>query len=83
LLKLEHGSAAYRADLALYGVLSLCLAATLRLGSPPGSRPALAAWALAGGTLWTLVEYLLHASCCTACRLSAAGMPTTTTAPRR
>jgi sterol desaturase/sphingolipid hydroxylase (fatty acid hydroxylase superfamily) len=60
LLKLEHSTAAYRADLALYGVLSLGLAALLALGGPPGSRPALAAWALAGGTLWTLVEYLLH-----------------------
>lgn len=66
MLKLEHGTAAYRADLALYGVLSLCLAAILTLGSPPGSRPALAAWALAGGTLWTLVEYQLHRSPVTA-----------------
>ena len=66
MLKLEHGTAAYRADLALYGVLSLCLAAILALGSPPGNRPALAAWALAGSTLWTLVEYLLHRSPVTA-----------------
>ncbi len=60
MLKLEHSTAAYRADLALYGVLSLGLAALLALGSPPDSRLALAAWATAGGTLWTLVEYLLH-----------------------
>jgi hypothetical protein len=60
LLKLEHSSAAYRADLALYGLLSLSLAATLALGSPSPSRPGLAAWALAGLCTWTLMEYLLH-----------------------
>lgn len=60
MLRLEHSTAAYRADLALYGVLSLGLACVLALASPQGSRPALAAWALAGITLWTLLEYLLH-----------------------
>lgn len=60
MLKLEHSSAAYRADLVLYGALSLGLAAVLIVASPPGNRLGLAAWALAGGAGWTLVEYLLH-----------------------
>lgn len=60
MLKLEHSTVAYRADHALYGALSLSLAALLAWGSPVGSRPSLAAWALVGVGSWTLVEYLLH-----------------------
>ncbi len=59
-LRLEHSRAAYRADLALYGVLSLGLAGTLAIGSPAQARPALALWALGGLGAWTLAEYLLH-----------------------
>ncbi len=60
LLALEHSPTAYRADFVFYGASSLALGGALLLARPAGSGAMLAAWALGGAALWTLVEYGLH-----------------------
>lgn len=60
LLTLEHSPTAYRVDFALYGLISLGLAATLFVASPAGSSLPLAAWALGGLLAWSPAEYALH-----------------------
>lgn len=60
LFTLEHSPKAYRIDFALYGLISLGMAAALLLASPAGQGPMLAAWALGGVAAWSPVEYLLH-----------------------
>jgi cyclopropane-fatty-acyl-phospholipid synthase len=60
LFSLEHSRRAYRADFALYGLISLTMATTLLLASPNGSGARLAAWALGGVLAWSPLEYLLH-----------------------
>lgn len=57
---LEHGKAAYRADIALYGLAVVILAGALARAGPSVSRTEIAAVALAGLAAWTLVEYALH-----------------------
>ncbi len=60
IFKLEHGKAAYRADLALYGAAVVLLAAFLLLGTPRGQRLEVAFLALLGLVSWTAIEYALH-----------------------
>ena len=57
---LEHSPTAYRLDFALYGGVCGAMALALLAGHPTGQGWTLAAWAVAGGAGWTLVEYLLH-----------------------
>ena len=60
LFSLEASRAAYRADFWVYGSAVPLLALLLSTVAPHAQRPALAAAAVAGLALWTLVEYLLH-----------------------
>jgi cyclopropane-fatty-acyl-phospholipid synthase len=60
LFDLEHTSVAYRADFALYGLVSVTMALAMVFFSPPGSAPTLWFWVVGGALAWTLVEYLLH-----------------------
>jgi sterol desaturase/sphingolipid hydroxylase (fatty acid hydroxylase superfamily) len=60
LFTLEHGKAAYHADLAFYGAAVVALAAYLLLAGPLVERLEIAAFALAGLGSWTIIEYALH-----------------------
>jgi len=59
-IALEHSPTAYRMDFALYGTLSAAMAFILMRYSPAGMGGRLVLWALAGGSIWTLLEYVLH-----------------------
>lgn len=60
LFALEHGRAAYLADIALYGIAVALLGAALTQAGPDVPRREIVAVALAGVALWSLVEYALH-----------------------
>lgn len=60
LVSMEHSSAAYRADFALYAAAVVVLGAILVIGGPRELRPDILALALAGLASWTLLEYVLH-----------------------
>ncbi|MGA8862905.1 MAG: sterol desaturase family protein [Gallionella sp.] len=57
---LEHSKAAYRADLALYGIIEAGLVASLIAGAPRGLGKELAVLAVAGLAGWTAIEYGMH-----------------------
>ena len=57
---LEHSKSAYRADLALYGIIEAGLAASLIAGAPRGLGKELATLAVAGVAIWTAIEYAMH-----------------------
>jgi sterol desaturase/sphingolipid hydroxylase (fatty acid hydroxylase superfamily) len=59
-LALEHSPTVYQADFAFYGSASVSMAFVLIRYSPSGRGGAMLLWALAGGTAWTLIEYVLH-----------------------
>lgn len=60
LLSLEHSPTAHRADLALYSMAVVTLAALLLWVRPQGQALVMAAWVGAGVIGWSLLEYLLH-----------------------
>ena len=60
IFKLEHSKTAYRADLALYCIIVLALAAFLLVYGPHGQRVAIVSYALAGLVSWPAIEYALH-----------------------
>jgi sterol desaturase/sphingolipid hydroxylase (fatty acid hydroxylase superfamily) len=60
LLSLEHSPAGYRADVALYAVAIAGLAGLMVWAAPRPEALALGAWVLAGGAMWSAIEYLLH-----------------------
>jgi len=60
LLSLEHSTAAYHLDFAVYALLCAVMAATLLTASPEGLGAVLLVWVLGGVVIWTLLEYLLH-----------------------
>jgi sterol desaturase/sphingolipid hydroxylase (fatty acid hydroxylase superfamily) len=60
LFSIEHGSAAYAFDFALYGVAVLALAAGLTWLVPLSTWPVWAAFAVLGWGVWTLLEYAVH-----------------------
>lgn len=60
IFKLEHSKAAYRADLALYCIMVLALAAFLLAYGPREQRLAIVFFALAGLVSWPAIEYALH-----------------------
>lgn len=65
LFRFEHGPAAYRADFVLYGLGVAALAAGAVLSAwrgAPADAALTLAWVLAGGALWTALEYALHRS---------------------
>ena len=57
---LEHSKAAYRADIALYGIAIVILSAFLLKDGPRGERLEIASFALAGLLSWPAIEYALH-----------------------
>ena len=57
---LEHSRAAYRADFVLYGAAVVGLPLLLMVERPIQAWPALAALALLGLAMWTLIEYAMH-----------------------
>jgi len=59
-LSLEHSTAAYRADFALYGGAVLGLGGWLALNAPEGVGLEIAAGAVAGLLSWSAIEYALH-----------------------
>ncbi len=59
-LSIEHSSAAYRLDYAVYGVAVVGVSVGLVLGAPPSMAGALAGMALAGVLAWSAMEYGLH-----------------------
>jgi cyclopropane-fatty-acyl-phospholipid synthase len=60
IFKLEHSKAAYRADLALYCIMVLALAAFLLAYGPRWQRVEIVSFALAGLVSWPAIEYALH-----------------------
>lgn len=60
LFALEHSSAAYRADFAVYAGAVTVLAVFLALGSPPAHWLQTSAIALVGLLSWSAMEYALH-----------------------
>ncbi len=60
IFKLEHSKMAYQADLALYCIMVLALAAFLLVYGPHGQRVAIVSFALAGLVSWPAIEYALH-----------------------
>jgi sterol desaturase/sphingolipid hydroxylase (fatty acid hydroxylase superfamily) len=60
LFSIEHGSAAYAFDFALYGFAVLALAGGLTCMVPLSTWPTWAAYALLGWAVWTLLEYTVH-----------------------
>jgi cyclopropane-fatty-acyl-phospholipid synthase len=63
LFSFEHGPAAYRADFIAYGLGVTALAgwsATTAWRGAPADAVVALAWVLAGGVLWTALEYALH-----------------------
>jgi hypothetical protein len=59
-LSIEHSSAAYRLDYAVYGVAVVGVSVGLVLGAPPSMAGPLAGMALAGVLAWSAMEYGLH-----------------------
>lgn len=59
-LSIEHSTAAYRADFALYGGAVLGLGGWLALNAPAGMGPEITAGAVAGLLSWSAIEYALH-----------------------
>ena len=57
---LEHSKTAYRADLVLYGIVIVVLAAFLMAGTPRELRVEMLAFVLAGLASWTAIEYAMH-----------------------
>ena len=57
---IEHGSAAYAFDFALYGFAVMALTAALAWLTPVGAMPLWAAMAVMGWLVWTLLEYVVH-----------------------
>ncbi len=60
IFKLERSKAAYRADLALYCIMMVALAAFLVVDGPREQWVAIASFALAGLVSWPAIEYALH-----------------------
>lgn len=60
IFKLEHSKTAYRADLALYCIMVLALAAFLVMYGPHEQRADIASFVLAGLVSWPAIEYTLH-----------------------
>ncbi len=60
IFKLEHSKTAYRADLALYCIMVLGLAAFLVAYGPREQRTQIASFVLAGLVSWPAIEYALH-----------------------
>ncbi|OYU98451.1 MAG: hypothetical protein CFE45_16455 [Burkholderiales bacterium PBB5] len=60
LIVIEHSTAAYRLDFALYLGAAVGMAGALLLASPADEAWALLGWAATGALLWTLLEYALH-----------------------
>jgi sterol desaturase/sphingolipid hydroxylase (fatty acid hydroxylase superfamily) len=60
IFKLEHSKIAYRADLALYCIMVLALAAFLVMYGPREQRADIASFVLAGLVSWPAIEYALH-----------------------
>lgn len=60
IFSIEHGSAAYGADFALYAAAVATLSALLLAASPSGRGLAIGASVFAGLLGWTLIEYGLH-----------------------
>lgn len=60
LFSLEHSTAAYWSDFALYTCICVFTALLLIFAAPAGMGSGLALWVLAGSTTWSLLEYLLH-----------------------
>jgi cyclopropane-fatty-acyl-phospholipid synthase len=60
LISLEHGSLAYRADLAFYGLTVTGLGTLIALAAPSDQHLRLMLWLAAGLTGWTGIEYALH-----------------------
>ena len=60
LLSIEHSSAAYRTDFALYGGAVLGLGGWLALSAPAGMGVEITAGAGAGLLAWSALEYALH-----------------------
>jgi cyclopropane-fatty-acyl-phospholipid synthase len=60
LFSLQHSKFAYRADLILYGVMSLSLATMLIIAGPQNQWLNMLGFALMGLVSWTLIEYVLH-----------------------
>lgn len=57
---IEHSTARYRADFIAYGLAATALASWLAVGAPVGTAWPLAGLVLAGGALWSALEYALH-----------------------
>ncbi len=57
---LEHSKAAHRADLAMYCLMVMALAAFLEIYAPPEQRVEIVSFALAGLASWPGIEYALH-----------------------
>jgi sterol desaturase/sphingolipid hydroxylase (fatty acid hydroxylase superfamily) len=57
---MEHGSAAYRADFAVYGAAVTGLAGLLLVAAPRAQRVELLCLAALGLASWTAIEYALH-----------------------
>jgi cyclopropane-fatty-acyl-phospholipid synthase len=60
LISLEHGSLAYRADLAFYALAVLALGGLIAWLAPADQHLAMALWLAAGLTGWSGLEYVLH-----------------------
>lgn len=57
---LEHGTAAYRADFALYGAAIVVLSSFLGIAVPPDLSLSIALHTLVGLGSWSAIEYAFH-----------------------